>query len=157
MAGIAPGPNPTSACIAARRELLNLVPMDMSSVKKRDLLAVLNLLIGHKWLRLPTNIKGISNQFLKYRLPDEKLTKDIVSAFLVFAGLLWRWATPMRSWARRQSKRRRSSRYLRIGVRGSQVIAKPERRRLEFPTLSPSNDRFVLLSVASARSTKIAY
>jgi hypothetical protein len=28
-------------------------------------------------------------RFVKYRLSDDKITQDIVSTFLVFAGLLW--------------------------------------------------------------------
>ena len=69
--------------------MLNVVPVAMSGVKQRSFITVVKLLMDEKWLRLPANIKGIRNQFLKYRLPEEKLAQDIVSTFLVLAGLLW--------------------------------------------------------------------
>ncbi len=46
-------------------------------------------LMNKNRLGLPREIRGLYTQFLKYRLPDEKLPQDIVSAFFVWAGLLW--------------------------------------------------------------------
>jgi hypothetical protein len=70
-------------------DLLNLLPVDLSGVKKKTFMTLLKIIMYRKYVRFPEGIKGLNNQFLKYRLPDDKLAQDIVSAFFVFAGLLW--------------------------------------------------------------------
>jgi len=67
----------------------NVVPIDLSGVKKKSYMTLLKVIMYKKKLAIPESIKGLNNQFLKYRLPDDKLAQDIVSGFFVFAGLLW--------------------------------------------------------------------
>jgi len=66
-----------------------VLPIDLSGIKKKMHRTTLKLLMFKNRLGLPRDIKGIYSQFLKYKLPDEKLPQDIVSCFFVWAGLMW--------------------------------------------------------------------
>lgn len=74
---------------SAFKHLPQVLGIDLSGVKKKMHMTTLKLLIGKHRLGLPREIKGIYSQFLKYKLPDDKLAQDIVSAFFVWAGLMW--------------------------------------------------------------------
>lgn len=63
--------------------------VDMSNAKKRSFIVTTKLLMQKQRLRIPQNIKGLTSQLLKYKLPDEKIPQDIVSCILVLAGCLW--------------------------------------------------------------------
>jgi len=69
-------------------DMTNVVPVDLSGVKKKSFMTLLKIIMFKKLLAMPEGIKGMNNQFLKYRLPDEELAQDIVSGFFVWAGLI---------------------------------------------------------------------
>jgi hypothetical protein len=66
-----------------------VTPIDMSGVKKKLYINILKLMFQKERVRLPRNIPGLTTQFGKYRLPDDKLAQDIVATGLVLAGLMW--------------------------------------------------------------------
>jgi len=68
---------------------LNIVPIDMSGVKKNSFMVTLKLMMAKGRVNFPRNIKGIIHQFAQYVLPDTKIAQDIVSTFFVLAGLFW--------------------------------------------------------------------
>lgn len=66
-----------------------VLPIDLSGIKKKMHMITLKLLMQKERLGLPREIKGLYTQFLHYKIPDEKLAQDIVSTFFVWAGLMW--------------------------------------------------------------------
>lgn len=73
------------------RGMDDIIPIDLagSGVKKKSYINTLKLKMLSGKLKWPKEIPGLRWQFLKYKLPDEKIAQDIVSAFIVFAGYLW--------------------------------------------------------------------
>lgn len=69
-------------------QLDNVVPIDMGGIKKKSFITLLKLMMQSNRLKTPAHIKGQNYQYSKYRLPDEKLSQDIVACDLVFVGLL---------------------------------------------------------------------
>lgn len=69
----------------------DIIPIDLSGsgVKKKSHLNTLKIKMLQGHILWPFGIKGLRWQFLKYKLPDEKIAQDIVSAFVIYAGFLW--------------------------------------------------------------------
>lgn len=72
-------------------QLSHVVGIDLSGVKKRMHIITLKLMMQKNRLKWPAKLTGINWQFLKYKLPDEKISQDIVSAFIVLAGYVATW------------------------------------------------------------------
>lgn len=68
--------------------MINVLPIDLSNVKKRSCMVTLKLVMMKQLLRIPGKIKGLTSQLMKYRLPDEKIPQDIVSTLFLLAGYL---------------------------------------------------------------------
>ena len=68
--------------------LPNVVPIDMGGIKKKSYIMLLKLMMQSHRIQTPAKIKGQNYQYSKYHLPDDKLSQDIVSCDLVFAGLM---------------------------------------------------------------------
>lgn len=67
------------------RDLVNLVPMDMSGVKKMTAHTTLKLLLGKGLVKFAP-IAGRRRQFLNYAFPDTKLAQDTVAVYQLFGG-----------------------------------------------------------------------
>lgn len=66
----------------------NIVPVDLSNIKKRSCMITLKLMMMRQLIRIPGDIIGLTSQLLKYRLPDDKIPQDIVATLFVFAGYM---------------------------------------------------------------------